>query len=271
MKGAFLLFRLSLRRIRLLLVATGFLLAGLQAFRVLIAASVHNAGQFEEIGALLPPFVRAIFGPSLASLMTFTGLVSGVYLDTGFIIALLAVAIAVATMPASEIETGFADLILARPMPRHWLITRTIALVLFSTLLLLLMIVAGTWAGLAAFAPPDVPWPTARETAQLALSLGMLVTAWSGVALALGAACRRGTASTIASLLAFAGLLLDWAHRLWPALDCVAWLSPFSYFQPYELIAGDPLRPENLLVLWAIAMTGYIVAYLVISQRDISR
>lgn len=271
MRGACLLFWLSLRRTRLLLVATGFLLAGLQAFRVLIAASVHNAGQFEEIGALLPPFVRAIFGPSLASIMTFTGLVSGVYLDTGFIIALLAVAIAVATMPASEIETGFADLILARPMPRHWLITRTIALVLFSTLLLLLMIVAGTWAGLVAFAPPDVPWPTARDTALLALSLGMLVTAWSGVAMAFGAACRRGTASMITSLLAFAGLLLDWAHRLWPALDGVAWLSPFSYFQSYELIAGDPLRPENLLVLWAIAMSGYIVAYLAISQRDISR
>jgi len=269
--GAFLLFRLSLRRIWLLLGATGFLLASLQAFRVLIAASVHNAGQFDEISALLPPFVRDIFGPSLASIMTFDGIVLGVYFDTGFIIALLAVAIAVATMPASEIETGFADLILARPMRRHWLITRTIALVLFAILLLLLMIVAGTWAGLAMFAPPDVPWPTARETTPLALSLGMLVAAWSGVAMALGAACRRGTASTVTALLAFAGLLLDWAHRLWPALDCVAWLSPFSYFQPYELVAGDPLRPENLLVLWAIAMTGYVVALLVISQRDISR
>ena len=271
MKGAFRLFRLSLKRIRLLLGATGLLLAALQAFRVLIAASIYKAGQFEEITALLPPFVRAIFGPSLASIMTFNGIVCGVYFDTGFIIALLAVAIAVATMPASEIETGFADLILARPMPRHWLITRTIALVAFSTLLMLLMIVAGTWAGLALFAPPEVPWPTARETATLVLSLGMLVAAWSGVAMAFGAACRRGAASTITALLAFAGLLLDWAHRLWPALDCVAWLSPFSYFQPYELVAGDPLRPENLLILWAIATSGCIVAYLVISQRDISR
>ena len=271
MRGAFLLFKLSLRRTWPLLAATGFLLAGLQAFRVLLAASIHNSGQFDEITALVPPFVREIVGPSLASIMTFNGIVLGVYFDTGFVITLLAVGIAVATMPASEIETGFADLILARPMPRHWLITRTIALVLFSTLLMLLMLLLGTWAGLMVFAPPDVPWPTARDTVPLALSLGMLVTAWSGVALAFGAACRRGTASTITSLLAFAGLLLDWAHRLWPALDRVAWLSPFSYFQPYELVAGDPLRPENLLVLWAIAMTGYIVAYLVISQRDISR
>lgn len=271
MSGAILLFRLSLKRVRLLLCATGLLLAAVQAVRVLIAASVYNAGQFEELGALLPPFVRDIFGPSLASIMTFNGIVCGVYFDTGFIIALLAVAITVATLPASEIETGFADLILARPMPRHWLITRTIALVLLSILFMLLLIMAGTWTGLAIFAPPGVPWPSAHQTATLALSLGMLVVAWSGVAMAFGAAYRRGVASAVTSLLAFAALLLDWAHRLWPALDRIAWLSPFSYFQPYELVAGDPLRPENLLVLWAIAMTGYIVAYFKISVRDISR
>jgi hypothetical protein len=41
-------------------------------------------------------------------------------------------AIALATLPASEKETGFADLMLARPMTPHWLIPRTIALVLLS-------------------------------------------------------------------------------------------------------------------------------------------
>jgi len=270
MRGAFLLFRLSLKRFRLLLGAIGCLLAAVQAFRVLIAASVYNAGQFDEITALLPPFIRDIFGSSLASIMTFNGIVCGVYFDTGFIFALLAVTIAVATLPASEMGTGFADLILARPMQRHWLITRTIALVLFAILIMLLMILVGTWAGLAMFAPPDAPWPSARKTAALALSLGMLLLAWSGVALAFGAAYRRGVASATTSLLAFAALLLDWAHRLWPPLQSIAWLSPFYYFRPYELVAGDPLHPENLLVLWAIAMTGYIVAYLIISLRDIN-
>ena len=247
------------------------MLAAVQALRVLIAASVHNAGQFDQITALLPPFVRDLVGPSLASIMTFNGIVCGVYFDTGYIAALLALAIALATLPASEIETGFADLILARPMPRHWLITRTIALVLFSILLMLLMIMAGTWAGLALFAPPDAPWPSARQTGSLALSLGMLVVCWSGVAMAFGTIYRRGVASAATSLLAFAALLLDWAHRLWPPLDHIAWLSPFFYFTPYELLAGSPLCLENILVLWAMAMTGFTLAYLLISQRDISR
>jgi hypothetical protein len=83
----------------------------------------------------------------------------------------------------------------------------------------------------------------------------MLVASWSGVAMALGAAYRRGVASGTTGLLAFAALLLDWAHRLWASLDRIAWLSPFYYFNPYELVAGGLLQVENLLVLGAIAMT----------------
>jgi ABC-2 type transport system permease protein len=268
--GLFLLFRLSLKRVRLLLGVTGFLLAFVQVLRVRIAALLHDAGQFDQLAALLPPSVRKVLGSALGSIMTFNGIVCGVYFDTGYIIALLALAITLATLPASEIESGFADLILARPLPRHWLITRTIALVLLAILLMLLMILAGTWVGLTLFAPPDAPWPSAPQTAALSLSLGMLVLSWSGVALALGAVCRRGVAGATTSLLAFGALILDWAHRLWPPLDWIAWLSPFYYFNPYELVDG-PLRPENLLILWAIAMTGFTLAYLAISQRDISR
>jgi ABC-2 type transport system permease protein len=271
MRGALLLFRLSLKRVRMLLCATGLLLAGFQVLRVHIAASVHTAGEFEQIAALLPPAVRAILGPSLTSVMSFNGIVCGGFFDLGNVIALVALAIALATVPASEIETGFADLVLARPMRRHWLITRTIALVLLSIVLMLFMIMAGTWAGLAMFAPPNVLGPPARQTGSLALNLGLLLLCWSGVAMAFGAACRRGVAGGTASLLAFAALLLDYGQKLWPPLERIGWLSPFRYFTPFELVMGDPLPAENFLVLWAIAMTGFTVAYLVILQRDISR
>jgi len=270
-RAAALLLRLSFKRAWPLLGLTGFLLAAVQFLRVRIAALVHNAGQFDEITALLPPFIRDMFGSSLAGIMTFNGIVCGVYFDLAFIVALVAVTIALATVPASEIDTGFADFILARPISRHWLITRTIVLVWFSAALLLLMIVIGTYTGLAMFAPPEVPWPSARQTAELALSLGMLALSWSGVAMAFGAACRRGVAAAATSLIAFAALILDWAHRLWPPLEVVACLSPFFYFRPYELVAGEPLLLENILILSAISLTGYIVAYCLIAQRDISR
>ena len=143
---------------------------------------------------------------------------------------------------------------------------------LFSILLMLFMILAGTWAGLALFAPADASWPPARQTASLALNLAMLLLCWSGVAMAFGAACRRGVAR--------ADHGPDRLRRVAPGLGSKAVAAaragsggcrPFGYFTPFELVMGDPLPVENLLVLGAIAMTGFTVAYFIISQRDISR
>jgi ABC-2 type transport system permease protein len=271
MNRPFLLFRLSLKRVWKLLCALGILLAGFQLLRVHIAASVHQAEHFEQIAELLPPAVRAILGPSLTSVLSFNGIVCGGFFDLGNVLGLTALSIALGTLPASEIETGFADLMLARPIPRHWLITRTIALVLFSILLMLCMIMVGTWAGLALFAPPGDPGPPIRQLVSLALNLGLLLLCWSGIAMALGAAYRRAVAGATSGLLAFATLLLDYAQKLWPPLERIGWLSPFRYYTPFELVMGHPAPVENLAVLWAIGMTGFAVAYLIISERDISR
>ncbi len=269
MTGPILLLSLSLKRARTLLVATGLLLAAFQVLLVLIASSIHPS-KFEDLAALLPPFVRALLGPAVASVMSFGGIVCLGYFDLAIFAALLALIIALATLPASEVETGFADLILARPLRRHWIITRTIALVLISTLMMVALMMAGTWVGLAMLAPDDAQWPSPMMIGSLALNLGMLMLCWSSVALALAAACRRSVASATTGLLALAALLLDLTARLWPAAEPFAWLSPFRYFIPFDLVMGTALPVENILVLWAIAMSGFTVAYLLFSQRDIS-
>ncbi|HKI72468.1 MAG TPA: hypothetical protein VKA81_08840 [Verrucomicrobiae bacterium] len=269
MTGPILLLSLSLKRARTLLVATGLLLAAFQVLLVLIASSIHPS-KFEDLAALLPPFVRALLGPAVASVMSFGGIVCLGYFDLAIVAALLALIIALATLPASEVETGFADLILARPLRRHWIITRAIALVLISTLMMVALMMAGTWVGLAMLAPDDAQWPSPMMIGSLALNLGMLMLCWSSVALALAAACRRSVASATTGLLALAALLLDLTARLWPAAEPFAWLSPFRYFIPFDLVMGTALPVENILVLWAIAMSGFTVAYLLFSQRDIS-
>lgn len=269
MKGPFLLLALSLKRARTLLIATGLLLAAFQVLLVLIARSIRPT-EFDQLASLLPPFVRAILGPSLASVLSFGGIVCLGFFDLGIVIALLALIIALATVPASEIETGFADLILARPLPRHWIITRTIALVLFATATMLGAMLAGTWVGLVMYAPQEAQWPSAVMIGWLALNLGLLMLCWSGIAMALGASCRRSVAGATTGLLALATFLLDYVGRLWLPADRFAWLSPFRYFVPFDLVMGNPLPVENILVLWAIAMTGFTMAYFLFTQRDIS-
>jgi ABC-2 type transport system permease protein len=270
MTGPILLLALSLKRARLMLMATGLLLSAFQVLLVLIAGSIQRAGEFENLASLLPPFVRALLGPSLVSVMSFSGIVCLGYFDLAIVIALLALAIALATVPASEVETGFADLILARSLRRHWLITRTIALLLLAILMMLGLMMAGTWAGLWMLAPENVARPSPRLVGSLALNLALLMLCWGGVAMAFAAACRRTVASAVTGLLALAALLLDLTGRLWPPADRVAWLSPFRYFIPFDLVMGHELPIENMLVLWAIAMTGFALAYFLFSQRDIS-
>jgi ABC-2 type transport system permease protein len=238
---------------------------------VLIAGSIENAGQFEQIAALLPPFVREMLGSSLASVMSFTGIVCVGYFDLVVVIALLALTITLATVPASEVESGFADLVLARPMSRHWLITRTIALVLLSTLLILGLMMAGTWAGLTIFSPQNAPWPAPRLVGSLALNLALLMLCWGGVAMAFASACRRSVASSITGLLAFASLLLDIIAGSWRPARSVDWLSPFHYFIPFDIVMGNSLRLQSVLVLGGIGVTGFVAAYFFFSRRDISR
>ena len=269
MTGPLLLLKLSLKRARTLLLATGLLLAAFQLLLVAVAASMQ--GQFEQVASLLPEAVRSLLGPSLASVMSFGGITCLGYFHPAVLIGLLALTIALATVPASEVETGFTDLMLARPLARHWIITRTIALVVLAVSLMLAVMMAGTWAGLTTLAPPGAPWPALRGVGSLALNLGLLLFCWGGIATAFGAACRRSVAGAATGLLALATFLLDYVGRLWPPAERFAWLSPFRYFVPFDLVMGSPLPVENLVVLWAVAMTGFVVAYLVFSQRDISR
>jgi ABC-2 type transport system permease protein len=270
MMGTFRLFALALRRARMLLAATGLLLGAFQVLMVFIASGIKPA-VMDHIAELLPPVVQKILGPAVASVTSFNGIVCIGYFDLVIVIALIALVTSLGTLPASEIETGVADLILARPLPRHWIITRTIALVVFAIALMLALMLAGTWIGLVTFASQIETWPSVYTVVSLALNLGLLSLCWGGIATAFGAACRRSVAAAATGLLALFMLLLDLVRSIWSPAEHVAWLSPFHYFIPFDVIMGRSLPAENLLVLWAIAMTGFIIAYFLFSQRDISR
>ena len=272
MKAPFLLLVYSMKRMRALVLATGFLLAAFQVLLVFVARSIQDSAGFEQLAALLPPFARELLGPSLTSVLSFGGIVCVGYFHVAVMGSLVAVSLGLAATPASEIETGFIDLVLSRPLRRHWIVSRSILLLLLSIALLLGLMMAGTWAGLEAFAPASAPWPSARLISSLALNLGFLMLAWSGVALAIACASRRrATAGAIAGLLALGAFLVDYAGRLWQPAESIARLSPFRYYSPFDLVMGNPLPHKNLVVLAAIAAAGFAAAYVVFAHRDIAR
>jgi ABC-2 type transport system permease protein len=250
----------------------GALLALFQAFLILVARSLHRSNAFGQIGSLMPPFMRNLLGPAFASFLSFDGIVCVGYFHPVVMGSLVALSIALSTTPASEIETGFMDLILSRPLARHWIITRSIVVTTVCTFALLVLMMTGTWAGLSALAPNDVAWPARGLILSLAVNLGLLMLCWGGVAMAIGSASRRrSVAGALAGLIALATFLLDYVARAWPPAESVAWLSPFRYYSPFDLLMGRALAPSSVAVLAGVAVAGFGLAYLLFSRRDISK
>lgn len=271
MSGPLLLLTHSLKRVRGLIGVMGILLAAFQVVLILVAGSIQTSGGFEQLMAVQPPFVRELMGPAFTSVMSFAGIVTVGYFHVVVMGALVALSIALGTMPTSEVETGFIDLILARPLARHWIITRTIVVAALATAGILALMLAGTWTGLHTLAPPRAEWPTRHLLLSLVLNLGLLMLCWSAVAMAIGSAARRrGAAGAIAGFLALAMFLLDYVGRMWHPAEKIAWLSPFRYYTPFELVMGDPLPGKSIAVLSGIAVAGFVAAYVLFSRRDIS-
>jgi ABC-2 type transport system permease protein len=270
MRGGFNLILHSLRRVRTLVIVMSMLLACFQVLLVLVAGSIEGSGGFEQLSAIIPDFVRQLMGPSFIGLMSFGGVISIGYFHIAVMGSLIGLIIALATEPASEIETRFMDLILSRPLARSWVITRSVAVLIICTLVVLAMMMLGTWTGLYLLAPEGAAWPAASLIRTLAINLALLMLCWGGVALMLSAVSRRrSVAGSLAGLLALSTFLLDYVARAWQPAQSVAWLSPFRYYDPVETVMGFEVPAHNLWVLAGIALTGFASAYILFSRRDI--
>ncbi len=260
----------SFKRVQALVTVMGLLLAGFQILLAIAAAALDRSNSFGQIAALMPDFVRHMFGPSLLAALTYSGVVCLGYFHVVVMAALVGLCIALATESASELETRFLDLVLSRPVSRIVVITRTVVLLFACTAFVLGLMMLGTWMGISWNPPREAPRPSARLIGALALNLGALMLCWGGLALAIGSISRRrGVAGSIAGLLALACFLLDVVARVWKPAEAIAWLSPFRYFDPFSLVLGRALPAHHLVVLAGVGAAGIALAYVFFSRRDV--
>ncbi|MEP7271082.1 MAG: ABC transporter permease subunit [Acidobacteriota bacterium] len=270
MKGPLALLANSLRRVRFLVLTLGVLMAGFQILLTLVAGSIERSHGFGDLSALIPDFMQQIMGPAFVGLMSFGGIVCVGYFHLAVMGSLIGLVIAVATEPAAEIESGVMDLILSRPIARPWVILRSVVLLVICTVFVLLMMMLGTSAGLRLLAPVGAVWPTCQLIRSLAINLGVLMFCWGGITLAISSTCRRRSiAGALAGVLALTTFLLDYVARAWEPAESVAWLSPFRYYSPLDLVTGLGIPAKNLWVLGGIGVAGIAFAYWYFSRRDI--
>lgn len=260
----------SLKRVRSLLLIMGALVAGFQVLLALAARTLYRTGTFNQLVAFVPPLVREVIGPSFLSVMSYTGVVTAGYFHFAVTAALVAVAVGLATEPAGEIERGFTDLILSRPVRRAAVVSRTAVVLLISSTFLIGMMLAGTWTGFLWIAPPEVTRPAPRLILSLAASLWAVTLCWGGLAAAVAAVSRRRVvAGSLTGMVALALYLLDYLARFWKPAESIAWLSPFHYYSGLDLIIGRSLPMENLLILLGAAAAGLGAAYVLFARRDL--
>jgi hypothetical protein len=244
-----------------------FLLALFQIALIAVAASYANASTLDQLAQLVPGAVQQVFGPALLSFGAMTTLG---YFHPIPVMAVVQFAIYVATEPAGEIEWGLVDVVLARPLPRHWLVNRSLIVVTVSVALLTLTMGAATSIGLWMLAPPRTRWPEPRVVLLLIVHLATVAWCFGGAALAAtGWARRRGSAQAPIAIAAVALYLLDLLGASWQAARPFARLSPFHYYQGAAILAGTANAALDLSILGAAGGVGIALAYWQFSRRDL--
>jgi ABC-2 type transport system permease protein len=243
------------------------ILSGFQVALVAMASAFAESGNFERLVALVPAVLAPAISPALTS---FDRMLTIGYFDVLIVMLVVQWAIYVGTEPAGEIESGLVDLVLARPVPRHRLVTRTLVVMMTTTLLLALGMLVGMLLGLMTLAPPDAPWPEGRLVRLMITHLTLVAWCFGAAALAVsGWARRRASAVAVVSIGAVALYLVDFLGLWWTPAEAVARFSPFFYFHGGTLIAGtaDPVR--NVLVLGSLTVSASLVAYARFARRDL--
>jgi ABC-2 type transport system permease protein len=245
------------------------LLASFQMALVLQAASYGDV-QFARMAEMMPSFLQRSLGEMVSAVASFRGVVLAGYYHPVVLIVTSLVAIFLATEPARDVEQGLVDLLLARPIPRHWLITRSLLVALLGVGSPAAVMGATIAVSLHAFAPPDVAWPAARTVVDLGLHLAAVTACFAAIGLMAGAGARRRSAAfTAVGALAVLFYLVDFVAHSWPPLRPLAWLSPFHYYPAIPILVGaaDPWR--NLAVLLSATAVFVAAAYWRFSRRDV--
>jgi ABC-2 type transport system permease protein len=203
-------------------------------------------------------------------LTSFAGMTTLAYWDPPIRLLMVQFAIYVASEPAADVEAGLVDLLLARPLPRRFIIGRSLLLMTVLLALLVGAMGATTWVGLWLWAPAGVPWPEGDVVLLLMIHLGALSWCFGCIALAAAATVRRrASAIGLVSLISVTLFLLDVLAEFSPRFERFGWLTPFHYFHGSTLLRGAADSALDLTVFGAVGAIAVVCAFWQFNRRDL--
>lgn len=264
------LLRRTAAQAKYVLVASLLLLCAFQLIVVGQASAIAEQNAFGRMAELVPAFLQRGLGSKAMLLATFKGTIAFGYFHPVVLVLIATLGVYLATEPAHEVEAGLVDLELARSVPRHRLITRSLLASAGAIGGGVLLMGLGTWAGLRLFAAPSYGSPSGATLAVLLVHVAAVAAVFGALGLAIAAGARRwSTAFFTATLATVVLYLLDFLSIGWPMMRTLAWVSPFRYFPALSIVAGDPTEWRNLLVLLSVAVALTAAAYWRFERRDL--
>ena len=260
----------SASQARYLLLGALTLLCGFQILIVGQAAEIQSNNSFGRMADLLPQFLQRNLGSKAMLLATFKGTVAFGYFHPVVCILMAGLSMYITTEVAHEVESGLVDLELARPMPRHRLLTRSLLLAGGSLLIAAGVMALGTWLGAWLFDAGEMGLPTRTLRAQLLVNLLAVSWCFATFGLLVATLSRRWmTAFTSVMLVVVVTYMIDFLAIGWRPIRTIAWISPFYYYLPLSIIAGDAPIGRDLLVLVAASSVFIGLAYWQFQRRDL--
>jgi ABC-type transport system involved in multi-copper enzyme maturation permease subunit len=260
----------SASQARYVLLGAFALLFGFQLVIVGQAAEIERTQSFGRMAELLPGFLQRGLGSKAMLLATFRGTVSFGYFHPVVGVLVSVIAMYLATEPAHEIESGLVDLELARSIPRHRLLTRSLLLAAASVFCALTLMFVGTSLGGRIFGADGFDMPSLGVRVRLLAHLGGVAACFAGFALLMAALSRRWTtAFTTAALTAVVMYLVDFLAIGWRPMREISLISPFHYYPALSIIAGDAPVWRNLMMLFGSGGAFAACAYWRFERRDL--
>ena len=264
------LLRRTLVQARYVLIGCCCLLFVFQLIIVGQASAIEEQNSFSRVTELVPAFLQRGLGNRAMLLATFKGTVAFGYFHPVVVVLIAVLAIYLTTEPAHEVEAGLVDLELARSVPRHAIVTRSLVAAAGAVCTAALLMALGTTLGLRVFAQPSFDAPPPRVIALLLLHLASVAALFGALGLAIASGARRWSTAFFTAVLATVVLyLVDFLAIGWPVMRSISWISPFRYYPALAIIAGDAPAWHNVGVLLSSAAVLVAIGYWRFERRDL--
>lgn len=241
-------------------------------FQVLLiahAAEIERSQAFGRVAELVPGFLQRGLGAQAMLLATFRGSVAFGYFHPVVLCAISLIAVYIASEPAHEVESGLVDLVLARSVPRHRVLTRSMLVAIGATVAITLVMISGTFAGLQIFAP-GFARPSNGLLARLVVHLLAVTWCCASIALFAAASVRRWTtAFSIGAAVVCVGYLVDFLAIGWAPIRPLSWAFPFNYYPALLIVGGTANSVRDLSVLFGATALFTTLAYWRFQRRDL--